>query len=38
MGRELFLDRMAQAVPWPELSAPVETFCPKAGNGRQSLP
>ena len=33
--RELFLDRMAQVVPWPELLALVEPHYPKAGNGRQ---
>ena len=33
--RELFLDRMEQVVPWPELLALVEPHYPKAGNGRQ---
>ena len=32
--RELFLDQMAQVVPWPELLALVEPHYPKAGNGR----
>ena len=33
--RELFLDRMEQVVPWPELLALVEPHYPKACNGRQ---
>jgi IS5 family transposase len=33
--RELFLNRMEQVVPWPELLALVEPHYPKAGNGRQ---
>jgi IS5 family transposase len=35
--RELFLDQMKQVVPWSELLALVEPFCPKAGNGRQPV-
>src|ERR1017187_7786027 len=35
--RELFLDRMEQVVPWPELLALAEPHYPKAGNGRQPV-
>ena len=35
--RELFLDRMEQVVPWPELLALVVPHYPKAGNGRQPV-
>jgi IS5 family transposase len=35
--RELFLDRMEQVVPWPELLALVDPHYPKAGNGRQPV-
>ena len=35
--RELFLDQMAQVVPWTELLALVEPHYPKAGNGRQPV-
>jgi len=35
--REEFLNVMAVVVPWDELEALIERFCPKAGNGRQPV-
>lgn len=35
--RELFLDEMAQVVPWSALEALVEPHYPKAGNRRQPV-
>jgi len=32
--RELFMDRMEQVAPWPELPALAEPHNPMAGNGR----
>jgi IS5 family transposase len=33
--RAQFLEQMEQVVPWRELTALIEPFYPKAGNGRR---
>jgi IS5 family transposase len=35
--REVFLAEMDQAIPWKELSAVIEPFYPRAGNGRRPI-
>ena len=35
--REQFLETMENVVPWTELITLIETYYPKAGNGRQPV-
>ena len=35
--REQFLETMESVVPWTELITLIETYYPKAGNGRQPV-
>ena len=36
--KEIFLSRMEQILPWQNLTAVIEPFYPKAGNGRRPYP
>ncbi|MBE0243204.1 IS5/IS1182 family transposase, partial [Klebsiella michiganensis] len=33
--KEIFLSRMEQILPWQNMTAVIEPFYPKAGNGRR---
>lgn len=36
--KEIFLSRMEQILPWQNMTAVIEPFYPKAGNGRRPYP
>ena len=36
--KEIFLSRMEQILPWQDMTAVIEPFYPKAGNGRRPYP
>ena len=36
--KEIFLSRMEQILPWQNMTAVIEPFSPKAGNGRRPYP
>ena len=36
--KEIFLSRMERILPWQDMSAVIEPFYPKAGNGRRPYP
>ena len=35
--KEIFLSRMEQILPWQNMTAVIEPFYPKAGNGRRPI-
>ncbi|MCO4887736.1 hypothetical protein M1V27_22620, partial [Escherichia coli] len=38
LQKEIFLSRMEQILPWQNMTAVIEPFYPKAGNGRRPYP